>query len=437
MQNVWIIFQREYLNIVRKPSFLLSTFIVPLGFAAIFGVQILATLNVEKESYTVLARQDAAAPVFGRIKSDESLAFTLSDLPADSLQQRAARDKSVIYLDLDAASISSSEPRTVLYSKGNLSLPVVRQIENRLEDALQSYKQEQAGITQQQLDSAAFKLNVETLQITEKGVQQGVEGLATIVGFIMAFVIYMLVAIYGSMLMQGIIEEKSTRVVEVIVSSVKPFHLLMGKTVGLACVGLTQFVIWIVLSVVVVSVLTPLIGGNVDPAALQQPGMGGAQAAAVAEGGMQKIMAAIQVFPWLRVLSFLPLYFLGGFFLYGSLLAAAGSAVDNIQDAQQFTFPITMPLIVPMITLYNIVQNPNSTMAWIFSIVPFFSPMTMPVRLAMSEVPWYEIVLSLALLIGGFIGSVWVAGRIYRTGILMYGKKPSFRELFRWISYRQ
>lgn len=233
--------------------------------------------------------------------------------------------------------------------------------------------------------------------------------------------------------MQGVIEEKANRIVEVIVSSVRPFNLLLGKTIAIASVGVTQFLIWMILSGGILFVLAPLMAGQVDPDTLaSQPG---GMNAAEAESMVQEIMLGIEQFDW-TVLWFFPLYFLGGFFLYGSLMAGAASAVDNVQDAQQFAFPITILMILPILFVWNIIQNPNSSFAIFSSMFPFFSPMAMLVRMSLTEVPWWQVLLSLTILIASFLACIWVAARIYRTGILMYGKKPSIRELFRWISYK-
>ncbi|MEM7654518.1 MAG: ABC transporter permease [Bacteroidota bacterium] len=312
------------------------------------------------------------------------------------------------------------------------SQALTRQIKRKVEDATRKYKNDQAGISPEQLDAVSFELDVESKQLTESGVKDSNETLAMIVGFAVSMLMYMLMAIYGGILMQGIIEEKSNRIVEVIISSVKPFKLLLGKTLAIASVGITQFLLWTVLSGVVLVVLSFATAGMVDPSAISQPGMD----AQASQAMVEEVMGDVLNFDWATLLWAFPLYFLGGFFLYGSLMAAAGSAVDNIQDAQQFTFPITVPMLIPMILIGNIVANPNSTLAMVLSMIPFTSPMTMLVRLSMSTVPWYQVLLSIVLLIGGFLACVWLAARIYRTGVLMYGKKPTFKELFKWITYR-
>jgi ABC-2 type transport system permease protein len=430
MNKIWLVFQREYLNFVRKRSFLLSTFLVPLAFVAIFGIQILVTLNVEKENYTLLIASDDAPEIAEQLTNAENLSFQRLDLPLDSLRSMATRDKQMLVLSLGAALTEQPEGSILVQSQQNLSQPVVKQIEKQVQKAVEAYRQAKVGITPEQLAATRIDLDVQTRRLSGK---EGSENLASAVGLAMGFLMYMLMAAYGSILMQAVIDEKSNRIVEVMVSSLRPFQLLMGKILGVAAVGLTQFMIWLA-SLFLISVAGGLVLGasGADPAVLQQPGVD----TAAQMDAAQKLMIEMQNFNWAGVLLTFPIYFLGGFFLYGSLMAAAGAAVDNIQDAQQFTTPIIMPLIIPMLFIYNIVQNPNSLLAKIFSMVPFFSPMTMQMRLAMSEVPWYEVALSILLLIGAFLGCVWLAARIYRVGILMYGKKPSWKELVRWVSYR-
>ncbi|MDX1906295.1 MAG: ABC transporter permease [Bacteroidia bacterium] len=434
MNKIWIIFRQEYLNIVRKPAFLLGTFLVPLGFAAIFVIQIAATLNVEKENYKVLIPQQSLPEITARLTPAENLTFEASPLSEQELIRQAAGDETLIVMTLSEALKDKKAGTVTFYNNQNLAKPVVSQLEKKVKEAVQGYKNEVNGITADKVEAAKFELAVQTEKLNEKTgqIEESSENIATGVGFAMSFIMYMLMAIYGSILMQSIIDEKSNRVVEVIVSSAEPFQMLLGKTLAIASVGITQFVLWTLTTFLILTGLSVFTAGMVDPAAMQQPGVDTAQAMSMVEG----ILVEAQNFNWGMLLWAFPLYFLGGFFLYGSLLAAAGSAVDNIQDAQQFTTPIMLPLIVPMLFIYNIIQNPNSLLAFVFSFIPFFSPMTMLIRLSMSAVPWYEVLISLLLLIGTFLGCIWIAGKIYRTGILMYGKKPTFKELFRWVMFK-
>lgn len=440
MSKTWIIFEREYLNLVRKKSFLLSTFLVPLGFAMLFGIQFLSMQVVEKENYLVLIQEqdEGVNTIYEKLaeSSSDEITFQLIDVQLDSLKDRMTKQENEAVLILpQELSIQKSNPSLAftLYSGKNLSEPVVRKIENRVRDAIRTYKIQEAGLTEAKMDEIAFSVKANTIKWTGQDSQTTNVFLASGIGFGVCFFMYMLMGIYGSILMQGVIEEKANRIVEVIVSSVRPFNLLLGKTIAIASVGVTQFLIWMILSGGILFVLAPLMAGQVDPDTLaSQPG---GMNAAEAESMVQEIMLGIEQFDW-TVLWFFPLYFLGGFFLYGSLMASAASAVDNVQDAQQFAFPITILMILPILFVWNIIQNPNSSFAIFSSMFPFFSPMAMLVRMSLTEVPWWQVLLSLTILIASFLACIWVAARIYRTGILMYGKKPSIRELFRWISYK-
>lgn len=440
MNKTWIIFQREYLNIVRKKSFLLSTFLVPLGFALLFGIQFLSMSVVEEENYLILVQDqdEGINSVYQSLQdlSTDELTFELIDASLDSLKSRMTEQENEAVLILpQELSIQKNNPSLAftVYSGKNLSEPVVRKIESRVKEVIRAYKIQAAGLTEESMEAISFSVRANTVKWTGKDSKTTNVVLASAIGFGVCFFMYMLMGIYGSILMQGVIEEKANRIVEVIVSSVRPFNLLLGKTIAIASVGVTQFLIWIILSGGVTFVLSLLLAGRIDPEALaSQPG---AMDAAEAENMAQNIMQGMENFDW-TVLWFFPLYFLGGFFLYGSLMAGAGSAVDNVQDAQQFAFPITILMILPILFVWNIIQNPNSSFAIFASLFPFFSPMAMLVRMSLTEVPWYQVVLSLVILIGSFLGCIWIAARIYRTGILMYGKKPSFGEVFRWISYK-
>lgn len=418
---------------VRKKSFLLAIFLIPLGFAALIGIQIAAAVFVEKESYTLLILDDETKKITGRITNGDNFKVETVSLPGgiveqrDSLLARVKREKNEIYLYFPQTYLEKENITATLHSDKKLSQQVKREVERKLKSAIKDYKTENAGISKEQLARTNFELDLQSKSGEKENSTSEIMAIA--VGAGTAMIIYMLIAIYGGILMQGVIEEKANRIVEVIVSSVRPFQLLMGKTLALASVAITQLLLWGLLSVVVYLVMIPfIVTADIDPAAMQQPGM----EMSVSEA--ENILIDLKSANW-SVLWFFPIYFLGGFFLYGSLMAAAGSAVDNVQDAQQFVMPITLPLILPLFFYMNIIQNPNGMFATITSHIPFFSPMVMPMRIGLGSVPWWEIVLSIVILILSFLACVWVSAKIYRTGILMYGKKPSFKEIFRWLRY--
>lgn len=433
MNKIAIIFRREYLNIVRKRTFLIGTFLVPLGLVAYFAIIFLSAKMVEKEYYTVVVRQDDNDILTNRLADTELVTFEFSDQSDAELRERVQSEDSVLYLTLPSIdNIRDRKSQTVqlLFAGKNPSKPVERQVEREIENAIEAYRREAAGITDEQIDRSSFDLDFQKKELTDDGVSSSNEDIGTIIGMGIFFLVYLLISIYGSILMQGVIEEKSNRIVEIVVSSVKPFELLLGKITAIGSAGITQFILWILLSIGVMFGASFFMG-SVDPAAMQTPGVDVQESMSQAE----RIMYQVQIFDW-SILWFVPLYFLGGFFLFGSLMAAAASAVDNIQDAQQFLTPINILLILPVLFFSNLIQNPNGAFATFISLFPFSSPVSMLLRLSLTEVPWWEIALSLTILVVTFLGCVWIAGRIYRTGILMYGKKPTFKELFRWVGYR-
>ncbi len=438
--KTWTIFRREYLNIVRRPIFLISTFLVPIGFAAIFGIQIVSALFVEEEEYTILTTEGQLEPITKRLESTNSITFEPSSLSEDSLKARVKESETELFLKLPPIMLENYEQAgqpTLYFGKQKPGVAVFKQIEKKLDKAVDAYRREQVGISEEDYKRAQADINLQQKKLTDEGETTSSDNIAMIVGYVICFLMYMLMGIYGSILMQGVIEEKSNRVVEIIVSSVRPFQLLMGKTLAIALVGITQFLLWIVLTglvLLVFSLISPMLGLTPEASAAAQANLEAAGPNPMAD--IEGFLIEASNFNW-SVLWLFPVYFLGGFFLYGSLFAAVGSAVDNVQDAQQFTFPITLPMILPILFVTNLIQNPNGAFATFASHFPFFSPMSMMVRVSVTEVPFWEVALSLLLLIAAFLGCVWLAGRIYRTGILMYGKKPTFKELFKWVMVKQ
>jgi ABC-2 type transport system permease protein len=257
------------------------------------------------------------------------------------------------------------------------------------------------------------------------------------VGFAAAILIYMSLFIYGIQVMRGIIEEKTSRIVEVIISSVKPFQLMMGKIIGIGLVGLTQFLLWIILSVGLMSVASTILFKDQAEQVKSEIPMADPSAAVAQKAPGSDILKAVQTIEWTYILPVFIVFFLGGYMLYSALFAAVGSAVETDTETQQFMLPITLPLLFTYIMSFSfIVNNPDSSLSFWLSIIPFTSPIAMMVRLPFG-VPNWELALSIVLLIGGFLFTTWIASRIYRVGILMYGKKVSFKELGKWFMYNE
>lgn len=436
MNHFWTVFEREYLHIVKKKAFWLSTLLLPVGLLLLFGIQIASMLLSSPTDTTVWVLGRESSPVIANWTSGEGIRYQFSNMHLDSAKAHLKTHKNDIAIQLpDSFLLTKKEIALPVYhGSGSVNEQVLRELKKHLKNAIYDYKRKQAGIEEQRLSQLDFNLDVNTQRVTEAGSQQSSMAMAYGVGFAMNFLMYMLVAIYGSMMMQSVIEEKNNRIVEIILSSIEPFKLLMGKILAVAVAGITQFLLWILLSGVVVFVSSLVIGFSLSPEDLavntQTSGMDNAQAQELAH----EISIGLQNFNW-HILWLFPVYFVGGFLLFGSLYAALGSAVDNVQDAQQFAMPLTFLAMLPILFVSYILNNPTAPFSVFCSLFPFFSPMVMMTRLALTEVPLYQVALSIILLIGSFVGGIWISGKIYRTGILMYGKKPSVKELLKWIRY--
>jgi ABC-2 type transport system permease protein len=324
-----------------------------------------------------------------------------------------------------------------MFAQKKAGLSVISTIERQLNDQMRVKLLKDAGIDSETLDKIKPNLSVVSKELTIEGEKDSSSGAAMAVGFAAAILIYMSLFIYGIQVMRGIIEEKTSRIVEVVISSVKPFQLMMGKIIGIGLVGLTQFMLWIVLSASLMTLATTILfKDKVEQVKSEIPMTKQVEAVSNNGPGMD-IVKAVQTVQWTYILPVFIIFFLGGYMLYSALFAAVGSAVDSDTETQQFMLPITLPLLFTYIMSFSfIVNNPDSSLSFWLSIIPFTSPIAMMVRLPFG-VPNWELALSIFLLIGGFIFTTWVASRIYRVGILMYGKKVSFKELGKWFMYKE
>jgi len=333
--------------------------------------------------------------------------------------------------------------KVILYFKSHPGIMVQEKIRSGIEDILYENQLEREGIDMAKVDAAHIPVNVITQKQSESGEEERTNtGVNMAIGFGAGILIYIFIFLYGIQVMKGVIEEKTSRIVEVIISSVKPFQLMMGKIVGIAMVGLTQFILWVILTMIFVGIgqvtflkdfsdqTNPALQQNVIPSMPNQiPNQQNVNYSEAAE-----IFKDIQNINFVQIIFAFLFYFLGGYLLYSALFAAVGSAVDSEADTQQFMMPITIPLVISFIAAQFIMQNPEGSLAFWFSIIPFTSPIVMMVRLPFG-VPMWEFALSMGLLIITFIFMTWLAGKIYRTGILMYGKKVTYKELWKWLRY--
>ena len=416
MHKIWLIIKREYLVRVRKKSFIIMTILGPILMAALLIVPTFLATQTQ-ENRIIALNEDANY----NLEDSEFIHFTtIPTSEAELLKTDFSESPFYALLYIEGENFT-------LYSNQQISLSVSKSIERQLEQLIEHEKLKLLGIDLQILEDASTEINITTKIISEDGNTSNSQAEASMgIGFLSGILIYMFIFMYGTMVMRGVIEEKTSRIVEVIISSVKPFQLMMGKILGVALVGLTQFVLWILLTIIISTVAElAFLDANVMATEMNSSDQS-VILAQVAEltGGIN----LLQIF-----LAFI-FYFLAGYLMYSALFAAVGSAVDAEADTQQFVLPITIPLILSFVLITPIMENPDGTLAFWMSMIPFTSPVIMMVRLPFGVANW-ELALSIGILIASFIATTWLAGRIYRTGILMYGKKATYKEIWKWLKY--
>lgn len=425
MNKIGLVINREYLTRVKKKSFLITTLLVPvviIGFyAAIIAIAIKG--SDDKKSVAVI---DNANLFNGNIENEnEHLTFTL--IPGETEQSFVNKYKDQgfeVFLYIPPINIDS--PRNlVIHSQSSVSLSVNADIEDVVNRAIINKRLEAEGISPDQYKKIESYVSLENTIDTKEGGKKSVAAIAYGVSFACGILIYMMMIIYGTQVMRGVMEEKTNRIAEVIVSSVKPFQLMMGKIIGIGAVGLTQFAIWIIL-MVLMQLSTPLF----FPDLLDQVNNNASEPGTASMAA--SFMEGVSSLPLLKIGLLFIFYFLGGYLTYASLFAAIGSVVsDDQQDAQQLMFPVLMPIILGFVIMTNAINDPNSSLAVFGSLFPLTSPIVMMGRITY-DIPWWELAISMVLLIGCFLLFTWITAKIYRTGILMYGKKPSWKEMIKW-----
>ena len=434
MNKTLLIIKREYFSRVKKKSFLIMTFLVPMLIIGMYALIFALSMNGGDNIPTVEVIDESG--IFEKAFDDKkAVNFKISELSLTEAKKKVINneDAFVLYIPKDISIGGSIE----MFAQKKAGLSVISTIERELNDQMRIKLLKDAGIDSETLDKIKPNLSVVSKELTVEGEKDSSSGAAMAVGFAAAILIYMSLFIYGIQVMRGIIEEKTSRIVEVVISSVKPFQLMMGKIIGIGLVGLTQFMLWIVLSASLMTLAsTILFKDKIEQVKSEMP-MNKQMEAVSTNGPGMDIVKAVQTVQWTYILPVFIIFFLGGYMLYSALFAAVGSAVESDTETQQFMLPITLPLLFTYIMSFSfIVNNPDSSLSFWLSIIPFTSPIAMMVRLPFG-VPNWELALSIFLLIGGFIFTTWVASRIYRVGILMYGKKVSFKELGKWFMYKE
>ncbi|HZY81662.1 MAG TPA: ABC transporter permease [Cyclobacteriaceae bacterium] len=419
MNKILLIVEREFLNRVGKKSFLVATILIPLIFPAIIAVLFM----IEKKSHEGAEKEIVYYVDETHLFNPDTTKYRFKPFHGTIDEAKEAYNQTDDFGLLYIPNIDINNPEGItLYSVRKPSMEEERDIRSILNDEVQDLRMEKLRIRKTTLDSLNRGVEMKTMTVSKDGKEQkSNSGVYYVVGMTFGILMYMFIFIYGAQIMQGIIEEKTSKVVEVIVSSVRPFQLMMGKILGLATVGLLQFLIWIIL-------MTTLTALSLNFTGMSQPG-----AEAAAQSGSSSWIFETINLPWGYIVFLFLFYFLGGYLIYGALFAAVGSSVDSPAEAQQFIFPVTLPMLISYMSLFIfILREPDSGISVWLSIIPLTSPIAMMGRLG-GEVPLWQLGLSMILLIGGFILTTWVAGRIYRVGILMSGTKVNYKVLAKWF----
>lgn len=450
MNKISLIIRREYITRVRKKSFIIMTLLTPFLFALIFVIPALVMSSDDKDFKKIAVIEDGSDLFTDVIPDTKDTDFEyLTGVRLDDIKNN--------FSDLGYYGVLYISPQIIttpnaiqLISRKQPPMGLLDHISGSLEKEIE--KQKLLAYNIENLDEILKTINtsvkVQTIKIDESGgVTQTSTGISMALAYISGFLMYMLVFMFGSMVMRGVIEEKTSRIVEVIISSVKPVQLMLGKIIGVALVGLTQFGLWIILTLAIVMIVKANVLPEGTMEQIQQLPQSLAEADQSIAGTAATTISAEQISefqslfanamnqPWgLIIFSFI-FYFITGYLLYASLFAAIGSAVDNETETQQFMLPVTIPIILGLIVAMGTMQNPESSLSFWFSMIPLTSPIVMVARIPF-DVPAWEIALSMGLMLLTIIGAVWMAAKIYRTGILMYGKKSSYKELWKWLTYK-
>jgi ABC-2 type transport system permease protein len=456
-KKLGIIIEREYLNKVKKKSFLLTTFGVPILFAAMYAVMIFIMLRTEGDSKRI-AVIDNSGIVMEKLENTKQLTFTqLSETDPEAVKNNLSDIDADILLYISPLDSATKSVTATTYADKPMGMETAEVIENRINDAVEAYRIDSYGIEglDQILADVHSNIHLTSYTVDEKGKETISQSeVYMIISMLLAMGLYMFIAIFSGMVMSSVIEEKSSRVVEVLVSSVKSTELMFGKIIGVALVALTQFLLWIVLTVLIIGIIGGVVGmdkltGGMDSSQMEQiqemstmgTGMGNTldlqaltDTTAVAEGptGMQAILGTLSSLNYTQIFVSFFLFFIFGYLLYASLFAAIGSAVENEADTQQLQIPVTIPLLIGFFVAFYAFRSPESSLVWWFSMIPFTSPIVMLARIPFGVATW-ELILSIGLLILTFVACAWVSAKIYKVGILMYGKKSTFKDLWKWL----
>ena len=434
MSKLVLIIKREFISKVRNKSFIVMTFLSPLLFVGI-GVFV-GYLSTMKADMKTIVIHDESGMFTNEFKNDEEYKYVnLTSVPLQTLKDSIISES---YEGLLV--IPKSEDNKVLQDKiqyisnDSPSVMFIEDLENVIAQKLTAENFQKASLDTLAIKNAKADVSINLEKASGEQALKGLNEIKIGIGGLFGYLIMMFIVIYGNMVMRSVIEEKTSRIIEIIISSVKPFQLMMGKIIGTSLAGILQFLIWAILGMTAMFVMSSIFG--------VQMGASSGMKDQVIQTAQTEMAGTIQLYikelwnlPIATILISFIVYFIGGYFLYSSFYAAIGAAVDNETDSQQFLLPIIMPLILGVyIGFFTVMNDPNGTIATVFSMIPLTSPIVMMMRIPFG-VPWWQIAISMTLLFATFLGVVWFAAKIYRVGILMYGKKPTWKELYKWLKY--
>jgi ABC-2 type transport system permease protein len=420
--KIWTIISFEFISRVKSKGFIISTILGPILLVALIVIPgIVATLSMN-ETGKKIAVVDETGIIAERLVKSEPAVFSISKKNPEELKSEVLKGNLDAFLHIEEDVFKTASVN--VYTPGGGGLGYLEKIENLMSEIVREKRLIERGFDKTVIDLVESNVAVNSVKVTKEGTQKDYTEFFSIFGYILGFMIYMLMFAYGGIVMRGVINEKVNRIIEVINSSATPMQIMMGKIFGIGAVGLLQVLIWISIAGII-----SITSGSILPMLLGQQNTAMPPGMSSPTPQMPFEIPMIPIGVWIAFLFF----FLVGYFIYSSLFAAIGSAVDQEEDAAQLQTPVTMPLIIPILFMTSVLGNPDGTLAIVLSLIPFFSPIIMTARIAATSVPVWQIALSVVLCLATLYGSIWFASKVYRVGILMYGKKPKIKDLIKWI----
>lgn len=431
MRNLKLIIKREYLARVRNKTFVVMTFLSPLILVAmIMLIVYLAGLNSEEQR--IVGVNDESGLFVTEFRDSEEIDYIdLSDISLENAKT-LVREKEYYGLLHVPELRENVSPEIQFYAKEAPAFGFLTQMEKTISEKLTNRQLQARGIDVNLIEESKSRVRIEIQDFSGERTSKMSNYVKMFFGGAAGYLLMMFIIIYGNMVMRSVIEEKTNRIIEIIISSVKPIHLMLGKILGTSLAGITQFLIWVILGGLMLTAVSVIAG--IDVMQIHSPQQQVAMEQ-LTENDLQQLLIDIAKLPMLTLLISFLVYFIGGYFLYSAIYAAIGAAVDNETDTQQFMFPLILPLMLGIyVGFFSVIENPDGMVSTVFSMIPLTSPIVMLMRIPFG-VPWWELAISIGLLVLSIAGTVWVAAKIYRVGILMYGKKPGYKELYKWLKY--